>query len=248
MIHFRPIVTSRLNVQLRELTMRQALEVAAVPPQQDEAATTVLLRSCIQSSTGRVSDPAQWTVQECMLVRAHYLSAVADDGPNFSVGKGRFLDYLLADMDAVVDSADAGKACGDHWRAHQLTGAQAEIMERMCQSRNDWLVADMAARLHAEDDEDDRPPDAVADPNAYGEWLAKRRDVILGLSEGEFLDLFGAYQAGLAELRHLFDIGFDAAGHLALPINREDGGDTMLAPARFPARSCVSRLAILLGE
>jgi hypothetical protein len=244
MIHFPPLRTKRLDVHLRELTLRQSIELAAVPGHLHERATSALL-ACVVAKTGP-GTPAQedWTVQERCMVVAHYLASVADGEANFSVGEGRFLDYLESEVDAAPQECEVGQACDDDWVMTQLTGLQAEAMEGFCRTRLDWLLADMAARLRIASKEE--PPKAAAGVGAYQEWLQERAQVFRDFPESDFEELYAAYVRGLSRLHHLFALDFDDEGHVVLPLRKEGGAS--LAPARFRAATCIGSLARALGS
>lgn len=247
MIHFPPLQTGRLDVRLRELTLVEAVDLAAVPPHAHEAATEALLRAVVTQANG-VPDPARWTIQERMLVVAHYIAHAGSDGANFAIGAGRFLDYLVNEVDTAPDDADAGEACGDVWRMRQLTGAEALAAERLCTSRVDWLLCDMAARLYVPGSTDEAArPDPVDKPGPYAEWLSERLSVFRAMPESDVEALFEAYERGRAALHHLFFLSFDDTGHVTLPKPTMEGGTSALAPARFPAAAGVGRLARWLG-
>lgn len=245
MIHFPPIKTARLNVQLRELTMREAVMLAATPLVKHEAATTALLKVIVESASGEHAVPGRWTVQERMFVVAHYIACTSDAGGNFAIGDGRFLDYLIADVDGAPDAVDVGEACGDQWRVRQITGDEAAAIESVCATRLDWLAADMAARLCVAGKDEGRP-DATARPSEFAAWVAERAGVFKDMPEGDFEALFGIYAIGRDRLQHLFRIEVDAAGYVALPKDMEGGGQR-LAPARFSVASALGRLAQILG-
>lgn len=243
MIHFSALRTARLDVALRELTLQEAVDLAATPLERHETATAALLASVVDQAHGLHAEPGRWTVQERMLVVAHYLAATSEGGGNFDIGAGQLLDYLDAVVDAAPEWEDAGEACGDAWRIKQVTGDEAQAMEAICTRRLDWIAADIAARMHATSEENP-PPDATSQPAAYAEWLAERKAVILAMPESDFGELFIAYRLGLDRLHHLFALDFDAGGHIALPRKQEGG----LAPARFPVASAITGLAHILGS
>lgn len=246
MIDFPILRMSRLEVQLRELTMREAIALAAMPPGRHEAAADRLLSHVVASVRGDLPDPRAWTVQERMLAVAHYIASTSDGGGNFEIGDGRFLDYLDPAADRVLDEVDVGEACGDSWRMRQLTGAEALAMETICATRVEWVHADMAARLYAPNESGAARPDPMARSGDYAVWLQERREVFRDMPESDFEDLFAAYERGRLALHHLFWTGFEDAGHVVLP-KTEGGTGTELRPARFPATSCVGRIARWLG-
>lgn len=244
MIHFPPILTARLNVQLRELTLKEAVELAATPLALHETATAALLAFIVEKAAGPNDKPGAWTVQERMFVVAHYIACTTEG--NFSLGDGRFLDYLQGDIDAAPELVDVGQACGDAWRMRQLTGDEALAMESVCKSRMDWLTADMAARLVVVGKDEGRP-DASTRPADFAAWLTERKGVLQAMPESEFEELFDAYERGRAELHHLFWLGFEDDGHVVLPKTTEGGGES-LAPARFPVAAVIGRVARYLGQ
>lgn len=247
MIDF-PILRMRMEVQLRELTMREAISLAAMPPARHEAATDRLLSYVVASvrGDGAVSDPRAWTVQERMMAVAHYIACTADGGGNFEIGEGHFLDYLDAAADRVHDEVDVGEACGDQWRMRQLSGAEALAIESVCATRIEWIHADMAARLYSNSEHGSARPDPMTRAGDYAVWLQERREVFRDLPESDFEALFAAYERGRSALHHLFWVGFDDAGLVVLP-KTEGGTGVELRPARFPVASTVGRLARWLG-
>lgn len=248
MIHFPPLITKRLNVQLRELSAREAVDLAATPLERHETAMSALLALIVKSAKGDHSEPGRWTVQERMAVMAHFLAFTSDGGRNFPIGDGVLLDYLQPGDDFPGLVADAGEACGDAWQVKQLTGDEAVCMEAMCRSDFDWITCDMAARLLSAGKTDEAPaPDATDSPGSYSEWLAARKAAFEALPESEFWELRIAYLGGLAKLRHLFDLGFDAVGHVVTAKAKEDGSSSELAPARFPVAACITRVSFFLG-
>lgn len=247
MIYFPPIQTGRLNVQLRELTMQESVDLAATPLDRNEAALSALLARIVDKASGPNNVPARWTVQERIYVLAHYMACTTEESRNFAVGDegATFLDYLDADLDAAPEFVPAGNACGEEWVARQLNGAQAEVLEALCTTRLEWTATDMAARMF-EAGNADGMPDAVDAPGDYAQWLKARGALFRQFPESEFADLHAAYLRGLGGLHHLFTLDFDEAGHIVLP-RASKGGGAALAPARFLVASCIGVLARILG-
>lgn len=251
MISFPRLRSPRLDVQLRELTIGEAVMLAAIPPNRHERATTALLKTAVAEAGGPHQDPQRWTVQERMLVQAHYISGVSETGANFALGQGHFLDFLDPIADHGPDEVDAGAACGSEWKIRQLLGAEAEAIEAVATSRFDWMVGDIAARMRVQDPDEPTPPDAVLKPHAYSEWLQAQMDTIKAMPESDFAELFAVYRAGLQQLHHLFHLEFDEAGHMAMPKRPDEGkevADQQLAPVRFPVASCITDVASILGQ
>lgn len=249
MIHFPILRTRRLTVQLKELSIGESIAIAAMPSHLEEAATTAFLQKAVASVKG-IENPANWTVQERMMVVCHYLAAVSEDGPDFVVGDGHYSDYLDGGTDVVAteNKIEIGEIEGDIWMLQHLTGLMSESIERI-QGEIDgvtgqlhWLLGAMSAQLVRQGEE---VPDPVNGEGAYDEFLLERIRTISGFPESDFAKLMNAYMAGCDALHHLFRIEISNDGLVALP---KGGAAKSLPPARFPVRSCVSRLAKVLGR
>jgi len=245
MIHFPRLLTLRLDVQLRELTIAQAVQLAALPPSRHELATTAMLRMVIEEARGLRTDPQAWTVQERTLVKSHFLSCMNASGGELQLGTLKLSDLIMPDVDTAPDSIELGEVCGSRWVLRQVNGAEAEAIETMCRTRFDWIAADMAARLRVVGDPgDDAAPDALAEPARYLEWLAERVATFKAMPQSDFAALVLAYDDGLLDLEHLFSLSLDDAGYVVLPVK---GGDASGASARFPVDSAICDLAHALG-
>jgi len=89
-------------------------------------------------------------------------------------------------------------------------------------------------------------PDLEVAEGAFDEWLVSRMRVMGAFSETDFAALLGVYFAGREKLHHLFRIEFTNTGIVAMP---KGGATANLPPARFPVRTCLSRIALeLVGK
>jgi hypothetical protein len=201
MIYFPPLRTRRLTLQLRELSIGDSLALAAMPGHMEEASTTAFLRAAVDTSKSAGSDdPANWTVQERILAVCHYLSATTEDGPNFSLGEGRYSDYLQgeADIQTLAQAVEVGEVGGDTWAVRHLTGAMAESIERMAgeveglSGRLHWLFGAMAAQLVRVGED---VPDSTAE-GIFEEHLLSRMRVLKGYPESDFARLMALYLDG----------------------------------------------------
>lgn len=248
MIFFPLLRAGRIAVQLRELTIAESIDLAAIPPERDELATTRLLQLVVKHAEGEYTDPRAWTIQERLMVKVHYLAHTDMESPNFAIGVdgARLTDYLRLDLDGTPASVHMGDALGSSWTVRQLIGAEAEAMESLCSARFDWITADMAARLRTDSDSgEDAPPDVLADAPAYKAWLKARIDVFKAMPESEYCTLLGICQAGCDQLAHLMLLGLDEGGFIVLPAQEGSGAD--MAPARFPVPALLSDVACILG-
>lgn len=236
MLLFQPIKTRRVCVRLKELTIGQAIALCKLPGERHELLTTEFLRQVAADAEAPsalyVTDPRMWTVQERTRLVCHYLAQVADDGPDFSVGSGKLTDYMDFTADLMTASVEMNVPDVPNWTFVPLLGYHAELLERSCESRGDWLIGSMACQALPMGFED-----AMADMTDVEQLveLQRRVDAIKDLPESEFELLLASYdQACTGELRHFLDLGFDDAGILFEP-----KGGTGLAPARFRSHSCI---------
>lgn len=255
MIHFPLLRTRRLTVQLRELSISESVAVAGMPAHFSEAECTAFLRAAVQTAQG-IDDPAGWTVQERMLAVAHYLAATAEDGPDFALGEGHYSDYLdgANDIQTQTHQVEVGEVGGDAWSIRHLTGAMAESIERMAgevldasgnplSGRLHWILGAMAAQMVRSGES---VPGADLAEGAFDEFLVARMKIMSAFPESDFSALMALYFAGREKLHHLFKIEFSKDGIVAMP---KGGAAVNLPPARFPVRSCLSRVALeLVGK
>lgn len=242
MIHIPQLRTRRLTLQLRELSIGDSLAVLAIPGHLEQATTTEFLRRSVSSVKG-IDDPAAWTVQERAMATAHYLASASDDGPDFSLGEGKYSDYLDAAKDYQTATVSAGELGGDIWLLRQLTGAMAESIERLqgeiegISGRLHWMIGAMAAQLVRDGD-----PAIDGDDVSIDEQLTTRMRVLIAYPESDFVTMLAMFQSARAKLGHLFDMDFADAGIVFLPKGGDEAAVT-LPPARFPAHSCISAFA-----
>lgn len=248
MIFFPVLRTHRLTVQMRELSIGEGIELAAMPTHMTEANNSAFLSKVVQEVSG-VGDLKAWTVQERALAICHYLASTSENGPDFSVGKGRYSDYLDGESGnkAGIPDIELGRFADDVWRLRHLTGYMVESIERMtgeietAQGRFHWMLGAMACQLIREGED---CPDPADGEGVFDAFLVNRMRIFSAFPESEFAPLFLAYLSARKDLEHLFYTEFGEEGLLILP----KGGDASgLPPARFPAHSCVSQLAKDLG-
>lgn len=240
MILFPYLRTRRMAVRLREISLGEAISICRLPADRHEATTTEFLRFAAHNAetpTDRhVADPRLMTVQERALLVCHYLSQVSDEGADFSVGgDGKLSDYVVFDADLMVDQTPVGEVAGVPYIFKPLLGVHAEILERLCSGRGDWLIGLMACQMHPSED---LAPDysAMTDPQLL-EWCKGRMDIIRAMPESDFEALYVEYSAGSVKLKHYFSVNVDGDGLVFEPQGTEAGNQY---PARFRALSCVS--------
>lgn len=248
MIYYPVLRMRRLTVQLRELSIGESIKIASIPVHLKEASITAMLRFAVESVKGKdiIEDPAHWTVQERIMAVCHYLASISDGEPDFTIGKGRYSDYLDGGSDSGLMESDIniGEVGGDIWHIRHLTGAMAESIERLSgeldgiSGRLHWLLGGMAAQLTIEGENSPNPIDGEG---KFDQFLVDRMKVMAGYPESDFNALLGLYFAGREKLHHLFHIEFDNNEIVSLP---KGGAASDLPPARFPVSTCLSRVVL----
>lgn len=249
MIHIPVLRTQRLTVHLRELSMLDAIALAACQDDAQEAATSQFLAAAIERREGATPDPDDWTVQERMLTLTHYLAATLDDGPDFALdgaSDARYAHYLHGERDYPGERTPAGTLDGTTWTVRQLTGRLAGAIERThgelagITGRTHWLIGRMAAQLVSEAD----PWPAEGD---LDQVLLERMRSLVSRPESEFIQLQAAWLDACRRLDHLFVLDADDHGLLVLPRADQEGAADR-PPARFPVGTCLSPVAKGLGR
>jgi hypothetical protein len=252
MIHFPVLRTHRLTIQLKELSIGDSLAIAAMPTHLEQAGISMFLKASVMDAKG-VGNPNFWTIPERNLAVCHYLSCSLDDGPDFSVGRGHYMDYLdfSRDIEPNPQPIPLDTLGGDEWAMRHLTGWAAESIERLegelpVSGRLHWLVGAMAAQLIRKDE--------GAQEDFQDEWLLDRARVLLAYPEQDFICILALFQRGREALWHLFDYDFfdrgsqkDAGRRGCILFNPiMEVGD--LPPARFPVRTGLSAFARGMGQ
>lgn len=240
MILFPYLRTRRLAVRLREISLGEAIAVCRLPADRHEATTTEFLRFSTRDAetpTDRhMADPRLMTVQERALLVCHYLAQVSDDGADFTVGTdGKLSDYVVFDADLMADQVPVGEVAGKPYVLRPLLGVHAEILERLCAGRGDWLIGLLACQVS----EAEAPaPDysVMTDPQLL-EWCKSRMDEIRAMPESDFEALYVAFSRGSTQLKHFFAVNVDDDGVVFEPQDAEAGNQY---PARFRALPCIS--------
>ena len=133
MIVFSKLRTKRLTVQLKEMSIGDALYLLKLPANNHEAATTEFLRRVIEPAkdvAGQVNDPEYMTVHERGYLVAHYLAHTMEQ-PDFPIGKGKFSEYILDGASEPVSEFSLGEFMGDQWLFRPILGRHAESVERL---------------------------------------------------------------------------------------------------------------------
>lgn len=238
MIIFPTLRTKRVAVRLRETTLAESIAVCRLPADRPEATTSEFLRfagaEAQAPAPGYVTDPRLWTVEERARLVCHYLSQVSETDPDFPVGEGKLSDYLRYDSDLTVSEVQLGEVAGKQRVLRPLLGVHAEVLERMCKGRGDWLHAMIACMVH----EGPAPEYTQLTDLQLFEWCNGRLDALRKLPESEYEEVYAAWIRGRREIEHFFVMGVDDEGLVFWPQELQEAGPK--TPARFHSLPCIS--------
>lgn len=234
-----PVLRSkRLILEMKEISMLNAIKLANMSQHLTERQNTFLINSILEKVEG-IENPLLWTIQERIFCIGHYIAATQDGDPDFEIGNAHFSDYLQAEKHYQFDSYDLGEYEDDLWTAVPLLGVMAETIERLegeiegIENRTHWYLGCMACQLIPNGDAlDYNSPD-------YDTQVLERMIVLSQVPESNFLYLMGLLTTAHQHFDHLFNISISDDGVVAMP--REGGAD--LPYARFPAHTAITTLS-----
>jgi hypothetical protein len=244
MIHIPALRLKRCTIELAELTIGDAISLASMPVQQEQALITQMLKFSATSISNDLT-PETLTVQERAAFVAHYLSATSGT-PDFPIGSsdgksGRLTDYVDYSNEYPVDTIGLGELHGDRWSIRQLTGAMAGAIERtdgeILSGYAHWLVGCMAAQMFRNDDQ------FIPPSNAIDAWIVERMRILLAINSSGFTSLVSMFLVGRPRLDHLFLIDLHSSGGIVF---KSRGAD--LPAARFLPDATLSGAAKALGR
>lgn len=238
MIICTPLKTKRLALTPRELTHGESVAILKIPGERFELGTTAILK-CIADSAhapapGYVTDPRLWTIEERAFVMATYLSYVSPDGPDFAIGENSLSDYVSFTSDLKTAEFELGVVAGVETLLRPLLGIHAEILERECQSRGDWIRGAMACQMFKKGEPE--PDWLTLSEVEILEWVKSRIEAMKKMPESDFDECVFAFLKGQPGLFHFFCPEFSDEGIVWARLEHGGAGDS---PARFPPLSCI---------
>lgn len=234
MLLIPPVQLPHATYQLRELTIGEAIGLVKMNPTAHEHTISQFL-ACVLTGNGRAL-----TVQERYLLVAQYISATCQGESDFPIGDtAKYSDYLRMNHSLSLEPIALG--FDENWQLNPLYGWQAEALEDLCHSWQDWIFGCMAAQLVKADDSD--LPTIETPVAAYQSWLKERITIFKAYPERDFAELYHAFLIGFGQFNFYFDLGFDNEGLVCL--HKEGQG---FAPARFQVSDCLTSTAIQLGR
>lgn len=202
-------------VQMRELTIGQALEVSGIPERMQEARLSKFLALALNDELLAES----LTVQERYYLLMQYLSM--QDGTPLAADVN-FPAYLLP-RNRPWKATVKGMICD--WR--QMTGHDAMLLELTCEGAADWVLASIAMQSVRSDWPVMPGPDAM--PSERNEAMQARYRLVRDLPASEFEAMATEWRAACHGMARFIMTGFDNQGITVLPSS--GGADD--APMRF---------------
>lgn len=235
MLTFSVLRTPRLQVELQELSARDAIALCQMPPEEGEHGATELLKRIVVTPSaprrGQETDIRLWSVQERALAVAHYLAHVI--GGDFKIGdRGKFSDYLMeGGIGSPPEPIALGEVNGKLWHCQPMLGWHSEAIERLIQANEldgtygGWMVGALSVQVYSgEPLALHDATDAVIDAAVH-----ERATALLAMPESDFMALVGLFVNRSHELDHIFRLSIGDDGIGFLPRKEVPG----LPPARF---------------
>lgn len=233
MLLIPPVQLPHKTYELRELTIGEAIALVKMNPTAHEHTISQFL-GCVLKGEG--NHHRALTVQERYLLVAQYISATCVGEADFPIGdEAKFTDYLRDGKTLATSKIELGFE--ENWQINPLFGWQAESLEDICHSWQDWIFGCMAAQLTKADDTD--LPTIETPTAAYQQWLKERIAIFKAYPERDFEQLYHAFLWGMERLNSYFDLGFDGEGLVCL--HKEGVG---FAPTRFQVSDGITQTTI----
>lgn len=237
MPNFPPLRTPRIQVEMHELSARDAIALCQMPADQCEYGTTELLKRILVEPKdirqGQETDIRLWTIQERAFAVAHYLAGMI--GGDFQVGEaGLYSDYIMeSGISGPPPALAIGNIADAEWMLQPMLGWHAEAIERLIQAeelpadRSGWLTGALAVQVYRLDEgrlDCADHTDAEIDAAVHARAVA-----LMALPESQFMALVAAYYMHGPETDHIFHLTICEDGLGFLPAKEVPGNP----PARF---------------
>lgn len=212
---FEPIMIGDVRYSMDELTFAQAIRIARIPEQRNEARLTLFLRSVFANQI----DPLTLTTQERYFLLLSYLAQQNALGESSLAA--RYLKRSETPFKRMSEPEDG-------LSVHLMGGRFAEILETQCNGLVDWVVGSLAMQvIHADLPSLPSPDPAVDDDGAVVEKFKARCKALGDLPVSKFNALHAAYLRHMDDLSVLVNLTVDPTGFVV----RGGGADD--APVRF---------------
>ena len=235
MITFDPIREFNQTFQFRELTAGETIQISMIPKEQEERRLTKMLNFVLDEKY----DARLLTVQQRYFLLLKYLEK--QDGTLLEVDahtKNHLSKYMYPSSSRSTWNTEITQGT---ITVRQLTGREAEYIERICKSVQEKLIALMAFQYRDTESKHQLFKTYIADnltDAQYDVEMNKRFKQVLNLPSSEHQILYSRY----ALLNHSLNTHLNFyMSTLGFVLAKTDGG-TDDAPTRFCTSDAFSRI------
>lgn len=188
----QPFITRRIRAKMKELTLKDVIDLCEIPVHLNELGTSAALEKIIKETSLPLSE---WTAQERIVALGHYLTA-QEQGDFYITDESKLSDFYL-ESDYPENTYQFNEL-----EIVPITAEYLEAIERVIISmniQNAWLIGAMAATIRQKGDEWNGTPD---------EFIQENIQRLLTLPESEFLNLVEHFYKAQEALAHGIEIAF----------------------------------------
>lgn len=182
MISFDLIHLNEQVYQLQEITFNGAIKVSMVDVALNEKRITVFLNEVLNG----IYDTLKMTVQERYLLLIRYLEGQGQT----LIATDSAIDYSGYYSIAELSRTSETSYCA----VYQLTGYDAEFLEKRCTSIAEWIACMMAIQMEYVDGRLPERP-TIDEPESYEERFIARLELIKAMPLTEFNEVYEDYIA-----------------------------------------------------
>jgi len=240
-----PIRTKNMQINLREVSIGDAVEICSISPKMREFGTSVTLRAICDEST----DIRLLTVQERAFILSQYIAQTNGVSADFSIGENaRYSNYLFYDKQYCDAETLLGDFQGKKIYARPVLGIHAESIERLmtqkvfpCDTAH-WVFALMVCMFVFEDEIDSEKEDfSLKNDSEIDEYITEGIENLKSRPESFFLDLSPLFSIAIEKTNHLFKLAIANDGIVFSPVKSAKEGDGVeILPCRFQFISVLS--------
>lgn len=213
------------NYEIKDMLMRDLLNMAKVPSHFYERQLSYILRSIIGQNTdavtGKPINVDHLTCEERYAIFLTYLEMTRDSNDlSETIQVSQFLTPHIETFSKDRVSGDYGIS------VRHLNGVEAQALEGGCQDTKDWILGAMAITIGCEQ----LPPiDMITSIEFCGKMIKNRMELLENLEVNEFNQLMHEYLELQHQQDHLVNIAFDNG----IVLERISKRGTDDAPVRF---------------
>lgn len=236
-----PIRTKGMQIELKELSIGDAVDICQISSKLREFGTSQTIRAICKDDI----NPLLLTVQERAFIIAQYIAQTNGVSADFAIGEnGKYSDYLYYDVQECKERKEVGIFNGKKLYAMPILGVHVESIERLISqgvlesALSSWVFALMVCMFMFEDEFDDENDFSQMNDAQVDEYITKGVINLTGMPESQFIVLADLFAIGIELTNHLFKVLVIEDG-IVFSRARE-GVDVEIPPCRFQFKSVLS--------